>query len=152
MFRPVCKTFKFNNQVLWSSSKAPSHHNYVPGRPSSLTTKHLAVIITDRFCVALFCSQANSRYSCYMWFWMKRCTDSLSGCCTAGATWNCCCFGASSVYTIQPCTSLQCHFIQSNTGSVHVCLAVTCHLHFWHNDQDLLHATAVTWGWNRYSN
>ena len=29
-------------------------------------------------------------------------------------------------------------------------LAVTCHLHFWQNDQDLLHATVVTWGWNRY--
>ena len=27
---------------------------------------------------------------------------------------------------------------------VHVCLAVTCHLYFWLNDQYLLHATAVT--------
>ena len=30
-----------------------------------------------------------------------------------------------------------------NICSVHVCLAVTCHLHF---DLDLLRATAVTWG------
>ena len=30
-----------------------------------------------------------------------------------------------------------------------MCLAVTCHLYFWQNDQDLLRATAVTWGWNR---
>ena len=30
---------------------------------------------------------------------------------------------------------------------VHVCLAVTCHLHFWLNDRDLLRATAVTRGW-----
>ena len=33
---------------------------------------------------------------------------------------------------------------------VYVCLGVTCHLHFWQNDQGLLHATAVTWGWNRH--
>ena len=35
---------------------------------------------------------------------------------------------------------------------VYACLAVTCHLHFWRNDQDLLHATAVTQGWNGYQN
>ena len=28
------------------------------------------------------------------------------------------------------------------------CLDVTCHLHFWQNDQGLLCATAVTRGWN----
>ena len=27
-------------------------------------------------------------------------------------------------------------------------LTVTCHLHLWQNDQDLLHAPAVTQGWN----
>jgi len=62
----------------------------------------------------------------------------------------CCHFGASSVDTIQPCIRLQCHFIQSHI--VYVCLAVTCHLHFWQNDWDLLRATAVTRGWNRYRN
>ena len=70
----------------------------------------------------------------------------------AGAMWNCCHLGTSSVYTIQPCISLQCHFIQSHTGRVHMCLAVTCHLHFWQNDWDLLRATAVTQGWNGYRN
>ena len=64
----------------------------------------------------------------------------------------CCRFGASSVYTIQPCTRLQCHLIQSHIGSVYACLAVTCHLHFWQNDRDLLRATAVTRGWNGYWN
>ena len=44
------------------------------------------------------------------------------------------------------------HFIQSHIRKVHVCLAVTCHLHFWQNDQDLLRATVVTWGWNRCRN
>ena len=31
---------------------------------------------------------------------------------------------------------------------VYACLGVTCHLHLWQNDQGLLHATAVTRGWN----
>ena len=64
----------------------------------------------------------------------------------------CCCLGASSVYTIQSCTNLKCHFIQSHIGTVYVCLAVTCHLHFWQNDRDLLHAAVVTRGWNGYWN
>ena len=37
-------------------------------------------------------------------------------------------------------------------GRVYVCLAVTCHLHFWQNDRDLLRAIAVTWWWNGYRN
>ena len=44
----------------------------------------------------------------------------------------------------------QTHSMQSHIHRVHVCLAVTCHLHFWQNDQDLLRATAVTLEWNRY--
>ena len=44
------------------------------------------------------------------------------------------------------------HFMQSHIRKVYVCLALTCHLHFWQNDRDLLHATAVTRGWNRYRN
>ena len=78
--------------------------------------------------------------------------------CTGSALWllhgwchvKCCRFGASSVYTIQPCARLQCHFIQSHI--VYACLAITCHLHFWQNDRDLLRATAVTLGWNGYRN
>ena len=31
-------------------------------------------------------------------------------------------------------------------------IAVTCHLHFWQNVQDHLHATAITLGWNGYRN
>ena len=33
-----------------------------------------------------------------------------------------------------------------------VSLTVTCHLHFWQNNQDLLHATAVTQEWSGYRN
>ena len=29
---------------------------------------------------------------------------------------------------------------------------LSCQLHFWQNDQDLLRTTAVTWGWNGYQN
>ena len=49
-----------------------------------------------------------------------------------------------------PCNHAPCHFMQSQTRKVHACFAVTCHLHFWQNDRDLLRATAVTRGWNGY--
>ena len=55
----------------------------------------------------------------------------LFGCYMAGITWNCCHLSATSVYTIQPCTSLQCHFIQSHIHKMQVCLAVTCHCTFY---------------------
>ena len=42
--------------------------------------------------------------------------------------------------------------MQSHIRTVYACLAVTCHLHFWQNDRDLLCATAVTRGWNGYRN
>ena len=45
-----------------------------------------------------------------------------------------------------------CHSMQSHICKVYACLAVTCHLHFWQNDRDLLRATAVTRGWNWYLN
>ena len=76
----------------------------------------------------------------------------LFGCYMAGAMWNCCHLSTSSVYTTQPCTSLQCHFIQSNIRRMHVCLAETCHVHVWQNGRGLLHTTVVKPGWNRYWN
>jgi len=44
------------------------------------------------------------------------------------------------------------NFSGSYIRSVHVRLAVTCLLHVWLNDRDLLRATAVTRGWNTYRN
>ena len=32
------------------------------------------------------------------------------------------------------------------------CLGLTCHLHFWQNERDLIRATAVTRGWNGQPN
>ena len=43
-------------------------------------------------------------------------------------------------------------FIWSHIHRVHVCLAVTCQLHFQLNDLDLLSATVVKWGSNGYWN
>ena len=40
--------------------------------------------------------------------------------------------------------------IRSRIHMVCVSLAVSCHLHFWQSDRDLLRATVVTQGWNRY--
>ena len=51
-----------------------------------------------------------------------------------------------------PYNHAPCHFMQSHIRKVYVCLAVTCHLHFWQNDRDLLHAAAVTRGWNGHWN
>ena len=48
-----------------------------------------------------------------------------------------------------PCNHTPCHITKSQKCRVHVCLAITCHLHFWQSDQDLLHATAVTHGWKQ---
>ena len=51
-----------------------------------------------------------------------------------------------------PYNHAPCHFMQSHLSKVYACLAVTCHLHFWQNDRDLLRATVVTRGWNGYWN
>ena len=51
-----------------------------------------------------------------------------------------------------PYNRAPCHLMQSHIRKVYACLAVTCHLHFWQNDGDLLRATAVTRGWNGYRN
>ena len=51
-----------------------------------------------------------------------------------------------------PYNHAPCHFMQSHIHKVYECLAVTCHLHFWQNDRDLLGATEVVWGWNGYRN
>ena len=45
-----------------------------------------------------------------------------------------------------PYNNAPCHFMHSHIRKVYACLAVTCHLHFWQNDRDLLRATVVTRG------
>ena len=49
-------------------------------------------------------------------------------------------------------TNAEARFNKSHIRKVYAYLAVTCHLHFWQNDQDFLRATVVTRGWNGYRN
>ena len=49
-------------------------------------------------------------------------------------------------------TNAEARFNKIHIRKVYVCLAVTCHLHFWQNDRDFLRATVVTRGWNGYRN
>ena len=49
-------------------------------------------------------------------------------------------------------TNAEARFNKSHIRKEYACLAVTCHLHFWQNDQDFLRATVVTQGWNGYRN
>ena len=50
-------------------------------------------------------------------------------------------------------TNAEARFNKIHIRKVYACLAVTCHLHrFWQNDRDFLRATAVTRGWNGYRN
>ena len=132
-------------------------HTHTHTHTHTLWSSVIHIYLLDRFYIAPFyvCSRADLLCSCRMWFWMRDCAfysafwistevAYSATCCMADATWNGCYIGARSVYTIQPCTCLQCHFIRNHIRRVHVGLAVTCHLHFWQNDTDLLHATEVT--------
>ena len=103
----------------------------------AVTNHVIIIIIIDHFNIALFSAfeQTHCAHvaSCSKWvtilfysscfyfiFIFLFCLNihrsgvltAIFGCYTAGATWNCCRLGASSVYTIQPCTSSQWHFIQ----------------------------------------
>ena len=100
----------------------------------------------------MLCSWADWLRSCRLWFRMSDCSllqcvlnSHRNGvlaarfvCCMAGATWNCCNIGGLSVYTIQLCTTLRCHFIRSN-----VYLVVTYHLHLWQNDRDMFYGSGT---------
>ena len=62
----------------------------------------------------------------------------LFSCSMANVTRNSCRFGTRSVYTIQPCTSLLCHFIRPRIRRTLVCLTVTYHLNMCQTDLDIL--------------
>ena len=105
----------------------------------------------------ILCFRADPLCSSHMQLWMGGCSfaqhsssvhwndvlTALFGCYVAVATWNCCHLNTCSVL---------CHFSWNHIRRVRVCLAMTCHLHFWQNGQDVLRATMVTWGWNGYQN
>ena len=120
-----------------------------------MTLPKVIIIITDRFCMALFsapkqthCTQAACVLNERLWPFKEHFLNihqsatltALFGCCMAGATWNCCCLSKFCVHH----TTMDQFTVSLYT--VRVCLAVTCHLHFWQNDWDLLHATVVRQG------
>ena len=123
---------------------------------------HKFVIIIYHFLYSdILCSQADSPHShviLHEWisFYSAFLNSHQSGVLTALA-WlvphETAAISAHSVYTIQPWTM---HHVTSCKATcirkVYVCLAITCHLHFWQNDKGLLHATTVTQGWNGYRN
>ena len=83
---------------------------------------------------------------------LKWCNTALSGFYMADANWNCCHLGACSVYTIQPCTSLQCQLFEA-TYIQGVLFSCNLPPAFWAKwPGSFLHATVVTQGWNRYQN
>ena len=59
----------------------------------------------------------------------------------AGATWNCCCLSVFCVHHTPMRHTMSLH--AKHTRKMHAFLAVTCYLHFWQNDQAILHATVV---------
>ena len=117
----------------------------LPGRPMALwlcVTEQVTVALHSIFVVVVVVEDPPKWCTCTTAVWLLM----------AGATWNCCCLAACSVYTmhqfavslyLRPRTKGACH---------HVRLAVTCHLRLWQNGLHLLQATAVAWGWNWYQN
>ena len=90
-------------------------------------------------------------HSTFLKFHWSSVVSVLSGCYMAGAKWNCCHLGTCFEYTT-PHTSLHCHLIWSHIRRMHVCLAVTCHLHLWQNDWDPSWTTVGTLWWNDTEN
>ena len=108
-------------------------------------------------CTRMWFDRVTSCLWCVFEYPPKWCTYSAG---MAGATWNCCHLGAFYVHhttmhhgiLCTPYNHAPCHIMQSRICKVYACLAVTCHLRFWQSDRGLLHAAAVTWGWNGYRN
>ena len=123
-------------------------------RADSLRSHVIIIIIIDRFYIALFSALEQTHCAhaaCYLeWvavsFYISFFNIHRSGVILSGSAisllhgW---CpvklqpSRASPVYIIQPCTTLQSHFMSSHIGGVHACLAVTCHLHSWQDDREL---------------
>ena len=88
------------------------------------------------------CSTAVEPLALHSAFWIStEVVTALFGCYMASATWNCCRLGAISVYTMQPCTSLQCHAIRSHIRRMR--LAVTSTSTFRRMTGIFLRGTAV---------
>ena len=112
----------------------------------------------DCFYIVLFTALEQTHWTC-MWFnmseWLFIARFLISIEVVYLQRWHCWCHMnllPSRRVQCTPYNHAPCHFMQSLIHKVYACLAVTCHLHFWQNDRDLLRATAVTRGWNGYRN
>ena len=119
----------------------PRNHIFIQKKASFISSKLFLIklyfyIIIHSFYIALFSALKQTQYAHVAcdseWvtvsFYTIACIIIIihgSGVLVAlcGCHMKCCHFGASSVYTIQPCTRLQCHFIQS-----HIDRVVSCNL------------------------
>ena len=106
-----------------------------------MSHKHLTVATIALFsasehthCTLVVCDSEWVTVALHSAFWVStEVVTALFGCYMAGATWNCCRHGARSMHTIQPCTSLQSHFIWSHIRRM---LVFSCNLPF-----------ALVWWW-----
>ena len=104
---------------------------------------HILLSVTDHFYVQAHCAHVTcdseqvtvTFYSATLNVRQSGVLTALFGCL------HCCHLSTHSMDTIQPCTNV----IQSQACRVHVWLAVTCHLHLWQNNRDLLWATMNRW-------
>ena len=113
--------------------------------------------VVGRFHTALFCAPEQTHWALVACDRMSDCNFLLRvwiftkvvylqhcfGCYMAGATWNCYSLGTFCLHHTQRVTPLHANHMRR----VPACLAVTCEVHLWQNDQDCLRASVVTWGW-----
>ena len=136
-------------------------------------TTDLKVIIIDRLYIALF--SAHCAYVEY-WFWMRDYTSFMARflISTKGMYWQRCLVVTRLVPCETAAVSAHVLCIPYNhapvfsvtsfevTYVVWLCLAVTCHLHFWQNERDILHVirgrtdteirvSTESWPWRRTS-
>ena len=100
---------------------------YLEVRTSCLTMATVALFSASEHthCTLVVCYPEWMTAALHSVFWVStKVVTVMFSCYMAGAMWNCCRLGACSAYTLQPCTSLQCHFIQSHILRMQVCLAV----------------------------
>ena len=118
-----------------------------------MSPKHFTMTTIMQSSLRLHSSHVWLSVASHIAFWIfTEVVTTLFGCYMAGTTWNCCRLGASSVYNIQPYTSLQCPSSEATCMGCACGLSVTCHLYVWQNGFDLLRATSLTRGRNGYRN
>ena len=152
----------FKLHVVKKGKSYDQQHKNMSTCLSDNTSQHVDWLIDDRLYSAILRSLEQAHCAC-MWFctWVTSFYSAFFCVCGIStevvylnAAWlvphETAAISAQALCT--PYNHAPCHFMQSHIRKVYVCLAATCHLHFWQNDWDLLRATVVTRGWNGYWN